>query len=88
MQGSHPEPPPECPAHVNRGVDSRNQMPFVPDEAPSASQHAALGTHRVVSSIPKGDFTPPHQKDAAPQAKEWLYRASSRCALHTHCNAH
>jgi len=78
MQGSHPEPPPECPAHVDRGVDSRNQMPFAPEETPSASQHAPLSTHRVTSSIPKGDFTPPHQKDASPQAKEWLYRTFLR----------
>jgi len=51
-----------------------NNMPVTPEQQPAPEQKMPLNTHRAVSSIPKGDFTPDHQKNAADgEGKVWVY---------------
>jgi cytochrome c heme-lyase len=51
-----------------------NNMPRVPEQSRAPEQKHPLNTKRIVSSIPKGDFTPDHQKNAAAgEGKVWVY---------------
>jgi cytochrome c heme-lyase len=65
----------KCPVAHGNVDDPHNNMPNVPEQSPSPGQRMALDTHRVVSTIPKGDFTPDHQKGAADSAASptWVY---------------
>jgi len=62
-----------CPASTSSSeTNPLNNMPKVAEQSTWPGQEEALGTNRVKSTIPKGDFTPAHQ-DNAEQSETWVY---------------
>mmetsp|Transcript_17784 Transcript_17784/g.35131 ORF Transcript_17784/g.35131 Transcript_17784/m.35131 type:complete len:288 (+) Transcript_17784:277-1140(+) len=53
-------------------LDDRNMMPKTAEQKPWPGQRYNLSTHRVESVIPKGEFTPEHQKNAK-ESSSWMY---------------
>lgn len=54
------------------GINPDNNMPAVPEQHKWPGQKLELPTKRIVSSIPKGDFNPPHQQTVQ-DIKNWVY---------------
>lgn len=57
-------------------IDEKNNMPKVAEQKPWPNQNVRLNTERVISSIPKSDFTPPHQNNVGPEKEaegKWVY---------------
>lgn len=74
-----PMPPKESEPHKIR-IDPRNMMPVAADpqneRRVGSRQHVHLSTERVRSTIPKGDFTPEHQKNGLEPGESdgrWVY---------------
>jgi len=53
-------------------IDPRNLMPRTAEQKPWPGQKMSLPTHRTESVIPKGHFTPDHQK-LVPESGSWMY---------------
>jgi cytochrome c heme-lyase len=62
----------ECPVteHQGKVIDSQNLMPKIAEQKPYPGQTLPLETERIVSSIPKGSFTPTHQNESN---QNWVY---------------
>ncbi|EGD83417.1 hypothetical protein PTSG_04025 [Salpingoeca rosetta] len=62
--------PASCASDAGASVNPNNQMLIQEKQAPSIGQSAPLPTNRVISSIPKADFTPAHQEQGE---SHWHY---------------
>mmetsp|Transcript_15616 Transcript_15616/g.20008 ORF Transcript_15616/g.20008 Transcript_15616/m.20008 type:complete len:290 (+) Transcript_15616:27-896(+) len=58
-----------CPADKNVGVNPSNNE-ALHSQVPLDNQTKPLSRRRMVSSIPKGDYTPHHQNE---RSKQWVY---------------